>query len=135
MRLPITIITTGKEYFKEVHFYTTGEWKGYIMTTFSTPDEGEIDLIFRVHDSENGKDNTLVWTSRSTKHINWIEMVLTVVSRRSKLKEIIGYDDHETLAKTTFTGYNGTVSLGSMLYELNNEQGIKECYERYYKGE
>lgn len=136
MRIPISYFMTGDKQFIEIIFYTTGDYvKGYIEATFYTPDDGEIDLMFRVHDLENGKDNTLTWTSRPTKYSHWLEMILTSISLKSKLKEIIGME-YPDIAEISFTGYNGTVSIGSMVYELDGmENGIKECYERYYKGE
>lgn len=136
MRIPINFFMTGDKYFKEINFFTTGEYmKGYIDATFCTPDDGEIDIMFRVHDLENGKDNVLTWTSYPTKHSHWIEMILTSISTKAKLKEIIGMG-YPDLAEISFIGCNGTVSIGSMVYVLDDmENGIKECYERYYKGE
>lgn len=136
MRIPISYFMTGDKQFTEINFYTTGGYvKGYIEATFYTPDDGGIDLMFRVHDSENGKDNTLTWTSYPTKHSHWLEMILTSISLKSKLKEIIGME-YPDIAEISFTGCDGTVSIGSMVYELDGmENGIKECYERYYKGE
>lgn len=136
MRIPINFFMTGDKRFKEINFHTVSHSKeGYIEATFYTPDDGEIDIIFRVYDTENGKDNVLVWTSRPTEYSHWIEMILTSISTKAKLKEIIGMG-HPDLAEISFTGCNGTVSIGSMVYVLDGmENGIKECYERYYKGE
>lgn len=136
MRIPINFFMTGDKRFKEINFHTVSHSKeGYIEATFYTPDDGEIDIIFRVYDTENGKDNVLVWTSRPTEYSHWIEMILTSISTKAKLKEIIGME-YLDLAEISFTGCNGTVSIGSMVYVLDGmENGIKECYERYYKGE
>ena len=135
MRIPISYFMTGNCQFTEINFYTTGDYiKGYIEATFYTPDEGEADIMFRVHDPENGKDNTLTWTSRPTKYSHWLEMILTSISLKSKLKEIIGIEFRDK-AEISYIGYVGSVLLGSVMYELDGKQGIKECYERYYKGE
>lgn len=136
MRIPINFFMTGDKQFTEINFYTTGGYvKGYIEATFYTPDEGEIDLMFRVHDSENGKDNTLTWTSRPTKYSHWLEMILTSISLKSKLKEIVGME-FEDRAEISYIGCVGHVSLGSIMYVIDGmETGIKECYERYCKGE
>lgn len=135
MRIPITYFMTGNSQFTEINFYTTGGYvKGYIEATFYTPDEGSIDLMFRVHDSENGKDNTLTWTSRPTKYSHWLEMILTSISRKSKLKEIIGME-FEDRAEISYIGYVGHAHIGSVMYGLDGIHGIKECYEHYYKGE
>lgn len=135
MRIPINYFMTGDKYFKEINFYTTGEYmKGYIEATFCTPDDGNIDIMFRVHDMENGKDNVATWTSYPTKHSHWIEMILTSISLKSKLKEIIGMEFRDE-AEISYIGYVGSVLLGSVMYKLDGTQGIKECYERYYKGE
>ena len=135
MRIPINYFMTGNRQFTEINFYTTGGYvKGYIEATFYTPDEGEIDLMFRVQDSENGKDNTLTWTSRPTKYSHWLEMILTSISLKSKLKEIIGMEFRDE-AEISYIGYVGSVLLGSVMYKLDGTQGIKECYERYYEGE
>ena len=136
MRIPINFSMTGDKYFREINFYTTGEYmEGYIEAIFYTPDDGNIDIMFRVHDMENGKDNALTWTSYPTKYSHWIEMVLTSISTKAKLKEIIGMESPD-LAEISFVGCDGTVSIGSMVYVLDGmENGIKECYERYYKGE
>ena len=136
MRIPINFFMTGDKRFKEINFHTVSHSEeGYIEATFYTPDDGEIDIIFRVYDTENGKDNVLVWTSRPTEYSHWIEMILTSISTKAKLKEIIGMG-YPDLAEISFTGCNGTVSIGSMVYVLDGmENGIKECYERYYKGE
>lgn len=136
MRIPINFFMTGDKYFKEINFHTVSHSKeGYIEATFYTPDDGEIDIIFRVYDTENGKDNVLVWTSRLTEYSHWIEMILTSISTKAKLKEIIGMG-YPDLAEISFIGCNGTVSIGSMVYVLDDmKNGIKECYEHYYKGE
>lgn len=136
MRIPINFFMTGDKRFKEINFHTVSHSKeGYIEATFYTPDDGEIDIIFRVYDTENGKDNVLVWTSRPTEYSHWIEMILTSISTKAKLKEIIGMG-YPDLAEISFIGCNGTVSIGSMVYVLDDmKNGIKECYEHYYKGE
>lgn len=136
MRIPINYFMAEDKHFREINFFTTGEYmEGYIDATFYTPDDGNIDIMFRVHDSENGKDNVLTWTSYPTQYSHWIEMILTSISTKAKLKEIIGME-YPDLAEISFIGCSGTVSIGSIVYVLDGmENGIKECYERYYKGE
>ena len=122
MRIPINFFMTGDRRFKEINFHTVSHSKeGYIEATFYTPDDGEIDIMFRVHDLENGKDNVLTWTSYPTKYSHWIEMVLTSISTKAKLKEIIGMESSD-LAEISFIGCNGTVSIGSMVYAANSTE-------------
>lgn len=86
---------TERIYAREIQFYTNGDLKGYINgLVYDTETNRDYEVLYRVHDPQNGSDYDLVsvdygWKLNDDNEITKIEKFLTAIAKKNNYIDLL----------------------------------------------